>query len=165
VTEQCLDLVALQEVRLRWRPALDRDGGYLLADSEHLRRSCGDVLKEAVQRGEPLVARADVVSAFLLEVSQERDHSLAGQIIGRQARDLAAFLSGEEHEQEADRVAVAAHRAGAQALHGDRVIDEVAVQDRAERVAFHRAICDQTGSAKVLVSAVGLGHQLRRDVR
>ena len=74
--------------------------------------ACGDVLEEAVQRGESLVAGADVVAALLFEASQERDHPLAGQIIKRQARDPAALLCGDEHEQEPDRVAVAAHRAG-----------------------------------------------------
>ena len=121
-----MDLVALQEPRLRRGDALDRDRGHLLADSEHLRRPCGDVLEQAVQRGEPLVAGADVVAAVLLEVTEERDHPLEGQIVERQARDLAALLGGDEHEQEPDRVAVAAHRARAEALDGDQVIDEEA---------------------------------------
>jgi hypothetical protein len=90
VTEQCLDLVALQEVRLGRGHALHRDGCDLLADIEHLRRPGGDVLEEAVQRGEPLVAGANVVAALLFEVwrnaitrSQVRSSSVRRVILQR----------------------------------------------------------------------------------
>ena len=66
--------------------------------------------KRQCTRGEPLVARADVVAAVLFEVPEEADDPLEGEIIERQARDLAVLLGGDELQQEPDRVAVAAHR-------------------------------------------------------
>jgi hypothetical protein len=41
-----------------------------------------------VDRGEPLVAGADVITAVLLEVTQERDDPLEREITNRQPRDL-----------------------------------------------------------------------------
>ena len=49
-----------------------------------------------VDRGEALVAGADVVAAVLLEVAQESEDPLEGEILERQARDLAVLLGGDE---------------------------------------------------------------------
>ena len=90
VLQELLDLVAFQEPGFRWRDAFGRDRGDLLADHQHLRRAGGDVLEQGVDRGEPLVAGADVVAAVLLEVTQERDDPLEGEIPDRQPGDLAS---------------------------------------------------------------------------
>ena len=79
--------------------------------------------------------------------SQEREDPLQGEILKRQARDLAAPLRGEEHEQQPDRVAVAAHRTRPQSLDRDQVVEEVGMQQLPERLCAHRAISVQIGSA------------------
>ena len=137
-----------QEPCLGGRHALGRDRGHLLAGPEHLRRPGGHVLEEAVQRGEPLVAAADVVAAFFFQVSQERQDLLEGEVLKGQAGDLAPSGCGGEQQQEPDRVAVAAHRGGAQSPDRDQVIGEVGVQDRAERLGLHDATAVQAGSAR-----------------
>ena len=162
-TEQRLDLVAFEEVCLRRRDALDRDRGDLLADSEHLRRSGGDVLEQAVDRGEPLVAGADVVAAVLFEVSQEREDPLQGEILERQARDPAALLRGEEHEQQPDRVAVAAHRTRAQSVDRDQVVEEVGVQELPERLCCSSRHLRPDRFGERFEATVGFLEQRRRD--
>ena len=132
--QQVLDLFAFEEEGF-WRGgALDRDGGDLLADGEHFRCPCGDVLEEAVQGGQPLVAGADVVAAVLLEVAQEGHDLLEGEVGEGQAGDLAALGGGGECQEEPDGVAVAADRGGAQAFDRDEVVSEEGVQDRSERL-------------------------------
>ena len=96
VVQQRVDFVAFEEPRFRWGDAFDRDRGDLLADGEHLRRAGGDVLEQAVDRGESLVAGADVVAAVLFEVAQEREIRSRVRSLERQACDLAALLGGEE---------------------------------------------------------------------
>ena len=91
--QQLLDLVAFEEPGLRWRDAFARDRRDLLADGEHLRGAGRDVFEQGVDRGEPLVAGADVVAAVLFEVAQERDDPLEGEIADRQPRDLAALVA------------------------------------------------------------------------
>jgi hypothetical protein len=146
--QERLDFVAFEVVRLGWCDPFHWDRGDLLTDREHLRGSGGDVLEQAVDRGEPLVAGADVIAAVLFEVAQEREDPLQGEIPHRQARDLAALLGGEEHEQQPDRVAVAADRSGAQSLDRDQVIEEIGVQQLPERRGGgHRAVSVQAGAA------------------
>ena len=54
---------------------------------------------------------------------------LEGEILERQPADLAALVGGDEQEQEPDRVAVAAHRAGRRPFDRDQVVDEEGVHD------------------------------------
>ena len=83
-----MDLVAFEEPGLRWRDAFGGDRGDLLADGQHLRRAGRDVLEQRVDRGEPLVAGADVVAAVLFEMAQERDDPLEREIAERQLGEL-----------------------------------------------------------------------------
>ena len=67
------------------------------------------------------------------EVAQERDDPLEGEIADRELGDLRALVGGEVHDQQPDRVAVAAHRGWPQAFDGDQVIGEERVQQLPER--------------------------------
>jgi hypothetical protein len=51
-----------------------------------------------------------MVAAVLLEMPQESDDSLEGEIADRELGDLRAVVGCEEQDQQPDRVAVAAHR-------------------------------------------------------
>ena len=116
-------------------------------------------------RGEPLVAGAGVVAAVLLEVAQERHDPLEGEIADGQPGDLRALVRREEHEQQPDRVAVAADRGGSQAFDGDQVVDEERVQERPERRlggSSCRLGCP-CGLGECLEPPVGLGQQGRGD--
>jgi hypothetical protein len=122
--QKILHLVPLQErCRGRRRP-FHRDRRHPLADAQHLRCPSGDVLEEGVQRGQPLVAGADVVASVLLEVAKEADYPLEGQIVERQPGDLASLVVGNEEQKEPDRVPVAAHRRRTQPFHSDEMADE-----------------------------------------
>ncbi len=150
VMEQLCDLVVFEEADLWWRDAIGRDRGDLLADAQHLRRARGDVLEQRVDHGEPLVASAGLVAAVLLEMAQESDDSLEGEIAHRELGDVRAFVGCEEQDQEPDRVAVAAHRGWPQALDGHQVIGEERVQQWPQRrVRTHRPVSVHAGSAKI----------------
>jgi hypothetical protein len=115
---------------------------------QQLRRAGRDVLEQAVDRRESLVAGADVVAAVLFEVAKESEDPLEGEIIELKARELAAPVRGDEQQKQPDRVSVAAHRPGTQALDRDQVVDEVGVQELPERRGgAHRSISIHAGSA------------------
>src|SRR5262249_42879010 len=95
----------------------------------------------------PLVAGADVVAAAFLQVPQEGQDLLEGEVFQGQAGDLAPLGGGGECQQEPDGVAVAADRGGPQPFDRDQVVSEVGVQDRSERLGFHGAAAVQAGSA------------------
>jgi hypothetical protein len=88
--------------------------GDLLTGGQHLGDAQGEVSKEGVQRCPALVARPDGVAPRLLQVLQEREHLLEGEVLQRQARDRTAMLLGHEAQEQAYRVAIAADRAQAQ---------------------------------------------------
>jgi hypothetical protein len=97
--EELLDLVAFQEPRLgRW-DAFGRDRRDLLAGHQHLRGAGRDVLEQGVDRGEPLVAGADVVAAVVFEVTQEADGPVEREIADGQLGDPGALLRGDVNDQ------------------------------------------------------------------
>ena len=57
------------------------------------RFSAGDVVEQRVQRGQALVAGADVVAAVEFEVAQEADDPFEGEVAESQARDLAMLVA------------------------------------------------------------------------
>jgi hypothetical protein len=81
VAQEVFDLVAFEEPGFRRGGALDRDGGDLLAGGEHVRGAPGDVVEQAVQGGQPLVAGAGMVAPVVLEMAQERHHPVEGQVV------------------------------------------------------------------------------------
>ena len=151
VAQEVFDLVAFEEPGFRRGGAFDRDGGDLLAGGEHVRGASGDVVEQAVQGGQPLVAGAGVVAPVVLEVAEECHHPVEGQVGEGQAGDLAALVGRDEHQEQPHGVAVAAHRGGAEAFDRDQVAGEERVQDRAERLGLglgHRGTWVQAGAAK-----------------
>ena len=66
------------------------------------------IVEQRVQRGEPLVAGADVVATIVFEVAQERDDPFEAEVGQLQAGDLGALVGGDEQQEQADGVAVAA---------------------------------------------------------
>ena len=142
--EERLDLFTLEEARLGWRHPLHRDRRHLLADREHLQRSPGDVLEEAVECGESLIAGAGAVVAIHFEVAEEPLDPIEREIGERKPGDRAPLVPRDEHEQEPDRVPVAADRGRPEALHRDEVVDEERVEQGPER----RVIALGTGSVQ-----------------
>jgi hypothetical protein len=147
VGEQVLDLVAFEELRLGWGGAFHWDGHDPLADAEHLWCAGGDVVEQRVQRGEPLVAGADVVATVVFEVAQERDDPFEAEVGQLQAGDLGPLVGGDEQQEQADGVAVAAHRRRSQPLDGDQVLEEERLDEWAKRWSSHGAACSHAGSA------------------
>jgi hypothetical protein len=147
--QEVFDLVALEEPGFRWGSAFDRDARHLLAGGEHVRCPSGYVVEQAVQGGQPLVAGAGVVAPVLLEVAEEPDDAVEGEVGEGEAGDLAPLVGRDEHQEEPHGVAVAAHGGGAEAFDRDQVAGEERVQDRAERLGLgHRATWVQAGAAK-----------------
>ena len=97
--EQCLDLVAFQEVGLRWCSSLRWDGGHLLADAEHLGFTGGDVLEEDVQGRQTLVASPDMIGPVVLQVAEEGEDALERQVIDVELCDLLPLVLGHEAQQ------------------------------------------------------------------
>jgi hypothetical protein len=62
-----------------------------------------------VDGGEALVACADVVVAVDLEVAEEANEALEGEIGEHEPGDPTSLVCGDEHQEQPDRVTVAAH--------------------------------------------------------
>jgi hypothetical protein len=77
-----------------------------------------------VDRRQALIAGAGVVAAVLFEVAQERGDPLEGEIFERQPGEPAALVGGDEHQQQLDRVAIAAYRSRAKASDRDQVVSK-----------------------------------------
>ena len=67
-TKQRRDLVALEEIGLRWRHAFDRDRGHLLCDREILGRPTREEFEERADDREPMIPRAPVILSGRLEL-------------------------------------------------------------------------------------------------
>jgi hypothetical protein len=90
-----------------------------------------------------------VVAPVVLEVAEEPDDAVEGEVGEGEAGDLAALVGRDEHEEEPHGVAVAAHRGGAEPFDRDQVAGEEGVQDRAEGLGLgHHATWVQAGAAK-----------------
>ncbi len=166
-TEQRLDLVSLEEMRLcRCRP-LHGDGRHLLTEPEHLGLAAGDVVEQRVQRRQALVARADLVASSILEMPEESEDSLAAQVLDGEPGDLRFLVTGHEAQQEPDGVTVAAHRGWTEPLCCNEVVEKEGLHDRSEgsRPAAHRSSSDHAGWAKAskrrLASASSWGVMVR----
>ena len=102
-----------------------------------------------MQRGQPLVARADVVAPVLFEVPEEPDGPLEGEVAEGETGDRAPLVGRDEAQEEPDRVPVAAHRGWTEPFDRNQVVDEEGVQQGPERrVIAHGAGSAQAGSAK-----------------
>ena len=71
-----------------------------------------------------------MVAPVDLQVTEEAQHDLEGQIIQAQLGDLGPLLLGQEAEQEPHGVPIAAHRCGPQALHRHQMVDEERMHQR-----------------------------------
>src|SRR5260370_544467 len=104
--------------------------------------------EQGVRGGEPVVAGAGVVAPVLLEVAEEGDDPVEGEVAEREAGDLAAFVCCGEQEEQPHGVAVAAHRGGAEAFYRGQGAGGEGVQDRGEGRGFGaRAAWVQAGAA------------------
>lgn len=72
---------------------------HALADPEHFRLPAGQVVEQAVHRGQSLIAGADVTTAIVLEMAQETHDSVESEIAQRQPGDLALLADGDEDQQ------------------------------------------------------------------
>ncbi len=90
-----------------------------------------------MQRGQALIACANVVSAVHFEMLEKADDPFVRQVAKCEARHFAALIGGSELEEQTDRVAVAADRGRTQTLDGDQVVDEEGVEDWPQRLRFN----------------------------
>jgi hypothetical protein len=65
--DQCLNLIALQELGRRWRRPFPRNCRDALRFGERLRYLAGQEAEEGVQAGEALIARTDVIAGLLVD--------------------------------------------------------------------------------------------------
>ena len=103
--------------------------------------------KKRMQGRQPLVASADVVVPFLLEVPEELLDALAGEVLERQTRDRAPGLSGDEAEEEAHGVAIASDRSEAKPFLGLEVIHEVGMDQCPQSRSGHGEGSSKAGRA------------------
>ena len=97
VCEQGRDLVSLQVANLGKRRPLRRDRRDLLDNGHHLGHPVRDVLEEHVERCQPLVTGPRTVSTNLLEVAQEPQYAIDGEVLQHEAEHappLSAAMNG-----------------------------------------------------------------------
>jgi transposase len=102
-------IFALQEVSLGRRDALDGDRGNALARVEHLRLAAAHIVEERAEGRQPLIPGTDVVPPLLLEMFEEGEGPVEGELLEAKAADGPLAFPGDETEEEAERIAVAAH--------------------------------------------------------
>jgi hypothetical protein len=101
-----------------------------------------------VQHRQPLVPRAHVVGAFVLEVAEEPQYPLEGQVFDVEPCDLAALVTSCEAQEKPHRVPVAAYRRRPEAFHRHEVVGEEGVDERAEwPPGAHLSPADHAASA------------------
>ena len=124
LSEQALDLIALQKEGGWWRDALDGDGHHPLGLGEPLRQLGGQVLEEGLERGQTLVARAHVIVSLALQGLQETPYPFGGELCELHTSQPAAELASDEEQKQPQGVPIALQRGGAQPLLGLQVILE-----------------------------------------
>lgn len=113
VYEERRDLVALEIARLRWGTPLGRNARHALGDIEHLRHAAGHVAEESMDSRQSLISRVDPITTLDLEMSQEAQNTVEGEISERQSGQRAVGVLRNEREYKPQRIAVAADRCGA----------------------------------------------------
>ena len=108
----------------------------------------GNVIEEALEGGETLIARANVVVALALERVEEPPDPLGGEVGDLQGGQLAASVFCRERQEQSDGVSIAADGGRTEPLASLEMILEECVQQAAERGHGHAWIPLQTGSAK-----------------
>jgi hypothetical protein len=78
--EEPRDMLAFEKARFGWRDALHWDLSDLLARHEHLRYPSGKIFEEGVENGQSLIASSDVIPPVVLQVVQERENLLEGEV-------------------------------------------------------------------------------------
>jgi hypothetical protein len=123
-SEERPDLIPVEETSLGRCHTLGRDRSDALGDHEHLGYATAEVVEEGVEECEAVIAGADAVTPFLLQVLQETEYSLESQVGERQPRDPAARVSSNEFQEQSQRVTVAAYGTGAQTLGADETLED-----------------------------------------
>ena len=118
---------------------------------------CG-VAEQGVDRGEPVVAGADMVSAVAFEMLQERGHQRRVEVVNIQRVGLFAGAGSGEGEQEPERVAVGGDGVWARAALADEPVGEEGLQYR--RQGTHRRPPNRS-SRRVAASCISSGTAVR----
>src|SRR4030095_6688777 len=92
--KQRVNVGAFEKACLGWSDALDGNAGDLLTDSQTLGCAPGEVLEEADEYGAPMIPRAHVIPALLLERLKKSPDPIDGQIVEPQPRQSAAGGGG-----------------------------------------------------------------------
>ena len=82
------------------------------------------IAEEAVQHGEPMVPRSDIVAAFDFKIREESPHIVRAKVGQRQLADRAAGRLGQKEEEEPDAIAVASDGCLGESLLGFEVMLE-----------------------------------------
>src|ERR1700687_5741600 len=131
--ERC-QLIALEVVDFRaWR-VFERDPKDPLTLGEARRISRPDESEEDVQSREPNIARGDRVLALTLEVVEEGEHDLRGEISESEIRNGFSAVLADEREEQLEPVAVAHRGVGTDLPLGAKVIVKEGMEVSAELV-------------------------------
>jgi hypothetical protein len=95
------------------------------------------VLEEGPQGGQPLIARRDVIASRRLQMLQESEHPLEGQISDPQLADGSPRLRRDEGQEDPQCIAVTPNGSGSKPLLSGQILHEKAVDKCAERDGRH----------------------------
>ena len=143
------DFLAFQELSLRWRNSLDRDQRHPLAGGEHFGHLPAHILKEGAQRGQPLVATANLVLTVFFEILEKSLAALEGEILDGQPSDPTPGLLGNETEKEPQGVSIAPNRSPAEPLLNFEIILEEGVHHLPQSGGHGVPPFSMTGCAKL----------------
>jgi len=140
-------LLAFQPDRFRRRDSLRGNGRHPRCFSQHLRFPASEIVKEASQCRQALVASPDVVAPFSLEGVQEAKHALGAQILQRESRDLAPRILGRVLQEQPQGVPVALDGGWPKPLACPQVICKESVEDRSQGWSGHGQTSPRDGEA------------------
>jgi hypothetical protein len=148
MAQQCGHLLRFEIVSGRQWRALHRNQCDLLAGREHLRHAQGEIGKKGVEGSPALIARARMIAAVLLQVLEERQHPIEGQILNRQPSDRSPRLLRDKAQEQPHGIAVAADGAQAQTLLYRQVVGKKRLYQLTEGGCHGRSPSVSVGAAK-----------------
>lgn len=129
------------------RHAPGRDRSHLLGFGPDLRHATGHPVEECLERGQPLVARSDMVVPLLLDECEELENPCRRQVVGGQSGEPATTVIGHESQEQQQGVPIAANGGGTQALLRLEMILEVSVEQAAQGWRGHGRTSSSIGAA------------------
>jgi len=106
----------------------------------------GEIIEEATQSGQALIAGADVVAPLGLEITEKLTHALGGNVFSAETGDRPVTFRSHESEKQFDRIAVTLDRCRAHPLVYFEALLEERKNDWSDRC--HGALSIDGGVAK-----------------